>query len=476
MKNKLFYISTLFFVIALLVTLNWGMGPAKPKKIKTLLDTVLEANDGQEVFCAEFKKLTGIILEINKPPHNVYNEKFRAQFASGDLPDIAEIPTGAYVSTAASGNLLALDDLIANSKNCKLINKKYYEHYRLKDGKIHAFPINSGGGCLTYIRKDWLDKLKLKIPTTYAELYEVMKAFTFKDPDGNGKADTIGYTLSMKVPTDEIDYYNRLIMQNANFYFIKKGSKWVDGFSEPEFKGALERFKKLYQEKIIDQEIFTNTTSAARTKVYDGQCGLMEYWAGNWAKTMSQNTKAKYPNAEIIPIPPIKETVYYNRVAPCFGITKAVKNPKAVFDNFIDLMWDKGPGQLLFVHGVEGFHFKKVGDKIEKQPSKSNPKNVYSKSYIEEWLILNDFRPETTDIYYLLMAKSMEIFKKYSIQLALPEGKEFFLKNVGDLNSLKLELFSKILTGKISTDEGLTLYKEKARRLKLNEMLAELNS
>ena len=42
------------------------------------------------------------------------------------------------------------------------------------------------------IRKDWLDKLGLEVPTTPEELLAVAKAFTEQDPDGNGKNDTYG--------------------------------------------------------------------------------------------------------------------------------------------------------------------------------------------------------------------------------------------------------------------------------------------
>ena len=43
-----------------------------------------------------------------------------------------------------------------------------------------------------WIRQDWLDNLKLEVPTTIDELEEVMRAFTEDDPDGNGQDDTYG--------------------------------------------------------------------------------------------------------------------------------------------------------------------------------------------------------------------------------------------------------------------------------------------
>ncbi|MBO1722884.1 sugar ABC transporter substrate-binding protein, partial [Extibacter sp. GGCC_0201] len=46
------------------------------------------------------------------------------------------------------------------------------------------------------IRQDWLDNLGLYMPTTAEELLDVMRAFTFDDPDGNGKDDTYGFTAA----------------------------------------------------------------------------------------------------------------------------------------------------------------------------------------------------------------------------------------------------------------------------------------
>ena len=46
------------------------------------------------------------------------------------------------------------------------------------------------------IRKDWLENLGLEEPKTIDEFYNVLKAFTKDDPDGNGKDDTYGLVAS----------------------------------------------------------------------------------------------------------------------------------------------------------------------------------------------------------------------------------------------------------------------------------------
>ncbi len=53
------------------------------------------------------------------------------------------------------------------------------------------------------IRKDWLDKLNLSVPVTLDDYLEVMRAFTLRDPDGNGKNDTFGYGAYIEVRREE---------------------------------------------------------------------------------------------------------------------------------------------------------------------------------------------------------------------------------------------------------------------------------
>ncbi len=62
------------------------------------------------------------------------------------------------------------------------------------DGGMYRIPGDVGepGHEVSWIRKDWLDNLGLEIPTTLDELEDVLEAFTYDDPDGNGEDDTYG--------------------------------------------------------------------------------------------------------------------------------------------------------------------------------------------------------------------------------------------------------------------------------------------
>ncbi len=60
--------------------------------------------------------------------------------------------------------------------------------------------------------------------------------------------------------------------------------------------------------------------------------------------------------------------------------------------------------------------------------------------------------------------------------MRLPQGGENYVRYVGELMTLKQEIFSNIVSGELGVDEGLAQYEASAERLNLSEILAELNS
>lgn len=476
MKSKMY----LFMILLLLVSVAIfaaGQGEDSMEgqsitKIEGIFDRILIEDNGQKEWGKVFQEITGVEIEIVKPAHNQYSQILGATFAVGDLPDIVEIQTNDYLAYARSGHLVALEDYIEKSTELKSVSKKLLEAYRLKDGHIYGVPTYNGGGCVTYIRKDWLDNLGLAVPTTWDEYYNVLKAFTYNDPDGNGLDDTMGLTLPFQTKF-EFDYYNRFVMQEAMFGFQEKNGMWVDGFLQPEMEDALGRFNKLYTEGLLDSEFFTNKTSTARSKIYEGQAGVMEYWSGTWAVRFNDSAKNANPGAVIIPIAPIKNAHYINRVGPAFSITKGAKNPEQVFDAFINTMLDKGKGQTLFTHGIEGMHYEIIDGSYVMMPEPANPDRPFDKAYSDPTLIMNGWTPlvPLTDLIVL----SRTIHKANAIQLSLPQGGDTYVKRIGEILTIKQEIFSKAVIGEITPKQALAEYKKKANALELDAILEELN-
>ena len=328
-----------------------------PQKIVAFLDTTFLVPEwGQEQFRNAYQDLTGIELEVIQPPHNQYYEKVQLAFASGDLPDVVELNEEYLRNYVAEGAIVDITNWVATSGPLSKAQKEYIESVRFKNGKLYSVGFNTGGGCITYVRKDWLDKLGLGIPGTWDEYYKMLVAFKKQDPDGNGVNDTIPYTA----PGVTDDMYVRDILQDGVADFVKRNGKWVDGYAEATFADGMTRMRQLYAEGLMDPEVFTNKTSTCREKFYAGNVGVFTYWSGTWNETLEDNVwlGPAGKSASVVPIPAIEGSHYNNRIAVQNAITVGATDPKFVFENFIELMHDGDVGQLLFTHGVEGVHWE----------------------------------------------------------------------------------------------------------------------
>ena len=153
------------------------------------------------VIVKEIEKRTNTKLNITWVSPNSYNEKVNVTLASGDMPDLTLIGDNFAPNVrtmAEQGAFWELESYIKDYPNLSEYPKESWDNSRYQDGKIYGIPRVRGlDGGMVSVRKDWLDKLKLPVPKTTEDLYNVMKAFTNDDPDGNGKKDTVGLVGSI---------------------------------------------------------------------------------------------------------------------------------------------------------------------------------------------------------------------------------------------------------------------------------------
>jgi putative aldouronate transport system substrate-binding protein len=158
----------------------------------------------------------------------------------------------------------------ADSKAVTTINGKSY-------GLASPGSIAKNEGLL--IRQDWLDKLGLKAPATTQELFDVMKAFTEKDPDGNGRADTYGFGAFI-----EINNYEEGLGRRFDPFFGAFGvaGTWSLSKSDPglnvrksAYFDAMQYVKSLIDAKIIDPNWSSYGKDDFRAAWKQGRFGVM---------------------------------------------------------------------------------------------------------------------------------------------------------------------------------------------------------
>ncbi|QQZ61207.1 extracellular solute-binding protein [Paenibacillus sonchi] len=137
-----------------------------------------------------------------------YNTKLKLMLSANDeLPDI--VMSGSPANTNLlidSGKFMEVEEVFEKYASptwkSALADIKDPWLSVTRDGKKMAIPGTSTdygqANNVLWIRQDWLDKLKLKAPTTIEELETVMDAFVNQDPDGNGQKDTFALDFAMK--------------------------------------------------------------------------------------------------------------------------------------------------------------------------------------------------------------------------------------------------------------------------------------
>ena len=453
----------------------------KPEKITMMVNgTFCDEASGQDAVVAKYKELTGIDLEITTIDHNSYNDQLALAFASGDVADVVILSAEYYAAYANQGALADISEYWENSetKASGRINETYIDSLYIDDA-LYAFTPTRGNGCATYLRKDWLDKLGLEVPTTYDEYIAVLDAFTNGDPDGNGQKDTYGVTAAGIISTEApwTNYLPEFWQDSYPDFYEKEDGTWVDGFSEQATADALARLKDAYAKGIIDMEVTTNKTSSCRDKFYNGKVGAFTYWAGKWCMTIEENLKNLFPDASVVAIPALEELgSYTERQSPVIAITSKCENPGGVFKYLFETMVDGGEGQTLFSYGVEGTHWEKQDAGLVQLMDPETKDTTFTTVFIDPVLCISDW----TDKDPLAsrderISTSNDVFLQKSKLAPVIVSNDTMSNYAATLKDIRTVIVSEVVTGDMTVEEGMASYQEQTGSM-VEEILASLNN
>jgi putative aldouronate transport system substrate-binding protein len=240
--------------------------------------------------------------------------KINASAAANDLPDLLQMVSadndnrGALLQLVDLGLLAPVEDLMPLMPERTKLHYNdplaidlvtFYDH---QYGLPEPPPIPRREGLV--IRKDWLDKLGLAVPTTPEELFAVAVAFTEQDPDGNGKKDTYGFGgfLNGQGLGTRFDFIMGAYGVPGVWNFTDPAAFGLNVRS-PEYPQALAYFKSLVDAKVIDPDWPTLTRDDFRARWKQGSYGIM--WEDFAALTNKSNYAPfdeNFPDAEWIPV------------------------------------------------------------------------------------------------------------------------------------------------------------------------------
>jgi len=99
-----------------------------------------------------------------------------------------------------------------------------------------------------------MDKLKLADPTTTEELYNVLKAFKTKDPNGNGKDDEIPVSTLWNLTDYLGNAFGLQVGNNGTSFHADDKGKVICDYTSPRLKEYWEYLNRLYKEGLLDKE------------------------------------------------------------------------------------------------------------------------------------------------------------------------------------------------------------------------------
>lgn len=295
-------------------------------------------------------------------------EKLNTMFASGTAPDIIWTNNTPFQSQLINqGLVMPLDELIEkHSTEYKALLEKYPAVKKVTtgpDGKMYKIAGIRGmlPNHAMFIRDDWLKKLNLDIPETTEELFEVAKAFTERDPDGNGQKDTLGIQLSF-LGTPNIG--NMFENVNNSGYVLRNG-QLMKAWNEMEATTSFQ--KQLFDAGVVDPNYLVDKGEKALQDFVTGKLGI--YFANDGAGASGYNVfktfKTNNPNGSFtsIPLPRSEFGQFAPNLPPPYTnsimVNSNAKNPEAVM-KFIDFMVSLETGKTL-MYGEEGVHWSKEG-------------------------------------------------------------------------------------------------------------------
>ena len=336
----------------------------------------------------DYEEMTNIHIDWETPGLQNVKERKNLIMASGELPDFfikGVLTEGDILKYGAAGVITPLEDLIdkwgPNVKKMFEVYPSIKDGITAPDGHIYSLPNVSAyarGVVFRYplVNMKWLERLGLEPAKTSEEFLNMLRAFRDNDANNNGD------------PTDEIPFsaHNMVLgfrgicgMFGVNYevhygdpslgrYPMKiENNKVHIQLTDDNMKRALQYYSKMYQEKLLDQEIFIHTKKEYFAKLAAGRYGFTPLHQPRNAGKY----KGEY-DAMVPPKGPRGDQVWnfsraYLRGINAFAMTNANKYPEAML-RWVDYFYsEEGAIQMYLVRPDEfcdtapegGYQFKK---------------------------------------------------------------------------------------------------------------------
>ncbi|MEI3606196.1 extracellular solute-binding protein [Pseudogracilibacillus sp. SE30717A] len=350
-----------------------------------------EDNDWNDILIwNHYRDLTNVNVEWNSINPDALEEKRNLALGSGDLPDaffLSQLTNADLQKYGGQGTFLPLNDLIeeyapnltALMENDPSIRKAI----TFPDGNIYSMPslieedfLSLRLSARPWINEDWLKELDMDIPETTGEYYEYLKAVKELDPVGGGKT----------VPYGGTDITELVQWLAGSFGVMNHGAANTNIDLDPddpskvrfyattdEYKQLLEYIHMLYDEGLIEQNIFSIEWGQFLANASDNLYGSMIFY--DPIELFGEEIGSQYNSVAALEGPEGYKD--YNKLSPSvwetssFVITSENESPEAAV-RWMDYFYSE-EGAKLYYMGVEGETFEEDGGETKYMDHILNP-------------------------------------------------------------------------------------------------------
>ncbi|MCR5722879.1 MAG: extracellular solute-binding protein [Lachnospiraceae bacterium] len=371
----------------------------------------------------------GINVEFIPVPRWDEVTKMQAMVASQTAPDLTLTYTYAYAEdyfnqggTWDLSEFIDGDDQALNMK--EYIGKDVLDIGRNLNGNLYGIVAKRATTAKSnfFIRKDWLDKLGLGIPTNPDELYNALNKMVYENPNGlSGVAGAIiwnGWNLKQ--------VFSKIANDPVAVQVCGGGEDVIQDYYDPGMYDYYKYMNKLYNGGILHQEYYSLAEDDFKSQIVTGNLGFCEYSVngnvdvlrGSLLKTLKENVS----DADFVSIPQFANVNDGKLYTAGYGAGGLIAFcPKTASEEvveacmtYLDWMCTDLGGFVLY-HGFEGEHYNMIDGVPTVIDAEYNSKD---KDWIRTdiFLVGNQGYFATVDDFNKCTSKEAPGFEDYVIQ------------------------------------------------------------
>lgn len=330
----------------------------------------------------ESQKFVNAKIKFEVIPYNDYQDKVTLELNSGSAPDVityikANEPP--YSTFGLNGALVALNKYEKQTPNFTAQVSKYnlgdeVKKNYLADSNLYYLPALYSaafydGGPL--IRTDLLEKYGLKTPTTYDELYEVMKVFKKNEPNSYPLTSLVASRVLFRftMPSFGISVGKNSSSRSYVLSYDYDKKEYFAGAISDQYKEYLKYFSKLYAEGLLDPEYVNNPNDTWASKMSTGKSMVTWAYYDQIGGLIGNST---VDGMKLEMLPPLKgpggaftQPKSVTDYGIAFPTTATKRDDFEKLVETVDKLFFSPEMATLFGQGVEGVTFDKVDGNIK---------------------------------------------------------------------------------------------------------------